>query len=281
MPRTVCTIERIGRVALDLAAQPVDLHVDGALADRAADCRPAPCAARSRPASPAKIAQHLALAVGEVDRSRSPLLQFAAREWKTKGPKRTDSTGGAAAGCARLRMLAMRSDSSRGSNGFDEIVVGADLQPLDAALGLGARGQHQDRHARVGAQRLRASSKPVSPGIITSRIEQVEAQAASLARASAALSAVVTRKPFSAEEARQQIADAAVVVDHQQMRRVVGERGERVAACIIASSAASPGAVGARDQSQHAVAVLGIDHGGQEAPRRLVRAGPELAEARG
>ena len=34
--------------------------------------------------------------------------------------------------------------------------------------------------------------------------------------------------------------------------------------------------VGARDQAQHALAVLGVDHAGEETPRRLARAGTEF-----
>jgi hypothetical protein len=34
-----------------------------------------------------------------------------------------------------------------------EVIVDAGLQPLDALLGLGARGKHEDRHLRGAAQR--------------------------------------------------------------------------------------------------------------------------------
>jgi hypothetical protein len=45
------------------------------------------------------------------------------------------------------------------------------------------------------------------------------------------------------EKARQQIADAAVVVDHQQMRRIVGqrERGLRHRVSFSASARDRPG----------------------------------------
>src|SRR5664279_5854321 len=36
--------------------------------------------------------------------------------------------------------------------------------------------------------------------------------------------------------------------------------------------------VGARDQMQHAVAIVAVDHGGEKAARRLMRAGPEFGE---
>src|SRR5690348_441860 len=50
------------------------------------------------------------------------------------------------------------------------------------------------------------------------------------------------------------------------------------ATAIIGSSSVGLGALGARDQAQHAFAVVGVDHGGEEAARRLVRAGPDLVE---
>ena len=36
--------------------------------------------------------------------------------------------------------------------GLDQVVVGAAVEAVDAVLGLGAGGQHQDRHVAVGAQ---------------------------------------------------------------------------------------------------------------------------------
>src|SRR5438874_2706594 len=69
--------EGIGRIALDLAAQPVDLHVDGALVHAAVAGQ---CAARHGLARRhAEDAQHLALAVGEMD-DLLALAQFAAAE---------------------------------------------------------------------------------------------------------------------------------------------------------------------------------------------------------
>ena len=77
--------QRIGGIALDLAAQAVDLHVDRALADRAAvagERHARHGLARRR----GEHAQHLALAVGQADRS-SPLAQFAAPDVKHEGPE--------------------------------------------------------------------------------------------------------------------------------------------------------------------------------------------------
>ncbi len=117
MPRTVCSEQRIGRIALDLAAQAVDLHVDRALVDRAAvagERHARHGLARRR----RQHAQHLALAVGEAD-DLVALAQFAARRGETRtGRTARDSDGRLRRRRARLRMLAMRSDSSRGSNGL-------------------------------------------------------------------------------------------------------------------------------------------------------------------
>ncbi len=104
-------------------------------------------------------------------------------------PKRTDSTGGVSAGRARLRMLAMRSDNSRGSNGFGDVVVRADLQALDAALGFIARGEHQDRHGRRGAQRARQLKAGFARHHHVED-QQIEAQTLQLARASTTSSRV-------------------------------------------------------------------------------------------
>ena len=73
----------------------------------------------------------------------------------------------------------------------------------------------------------RARSKPVSPGIITSRIRRSKCRPSSLARASLGARRGGDAIAFAGEEARQQIADAAVVVDQQQMRGVVGRLRRR------------------------------------------------------
>src|SRR5476651_840561 len=58
--------------------------------------------------------------------------------------------------------------------------------------------------------------------------------------------------------------------------RRCGASSGSAAGCILASRLG--GTVGARDQTQHTLAIVGIDHGGEKAPRRLVRAGPEFGE---
>ena len=67
---------------------------------------------------------------------------------------------------------------------------------------------------RAGA---RVRSRPLSPGIITSSTTRSKAKLASLARASAASPAVVTRKPLSDEIAAQQLAQPRIVIDDEKM----------------------------------------------------------------
>src|ERR1700690_3338130 len=62
-----------------------------------------------------------------------------------------------------------------------------------------------------------------------------------------------------------------------------GASSESVAGSTICSSLATStprlgGALGARNQTQHALAVVGVDHGGEETPRRLMRVWAELGE---
>src|SRR5579872_7412303 len=77
--------KRIGRIALDLAPQPIDLHIDRALADRApiaGEREPRHCLARARGQYP----YHLALAVGEAHRLLAA-AQLAAGEMKHELPE--------------------------------------------------------------------------------------------------------------------------------------------------------------------------------------------------
>ena len=87
-----------------------------------------------------------------------------------------------------------------------------------------ARGEHQDRHVGGAADRL----GEIEAGLARHHHvenEQIETQTVELgARVGRGLGrghAVA----LAGQEARQQVADAAVVIDHQQMRRIVGKRG--------------------------------------------------------
>ena len=87
---------------------------------------------------------------------------------------------------------------------------------------------------------------------------------------------------LAAQKARQQVADAAVVVHQQEMRRIVRKNGGVELAGRHASSVsrASAGAVGARNEPQQAVALFGVDHRGQKVTGGVMRAGAERRTAR-
>src|SRR5665213_14551 len=119
-----------------------------------------------------------------------------------------------------------------------------------------------------------AKSKPFSPGIITSRMSRSKLKPLSLARASAAVSPV--RKRDSRSRMRRSSSTTSKC----------GASSESVAGELINSSLAtlSPwfgGALSARDQTQHVLAIISVDHGGEKAPCRLVRVGPEFGESAG
>ena len=152
MPRTVCTNSGLAGLLLDLAAQPVDLHVDGAFRDCAAiagERQPRHGLSRRR----RQDAQHLALAVGQPDDFLA-FAQFTARQMIDERP---EADGFHRRRGSRLRTLEDIGDAQRKLSWFKwfrQIIVGAHLEALDAALGGVARGQHQDRHARRAAQRF-------------------------------------------------------------------------------------------------------------------------------
>src|SRR5205807_1769744 len=138
--------QRIGGIELELAAQPIDLHIDGALAGRAAIAGQRQSrhglAGRTR-----EQPQHVALTVGEAD-DLLAAPQLAARDveaelaethgldWRRRGG------AGAAqyAGDAQRQLL--------GLERLADIVVGPDGEALDADRRLVARGQHGDWDAR-------------------------------------------------------------------------------------------------------------------------------------
>ena len=118
----------------------------------------------------------------------------------------------------------MRSDELARLERLADVVVGADLEPLDAAFGLAARGQHQDRHARGRAQR----AGELETGLARHHHvedQEVEAQAFELGARLGRRLGGGDPIAFGQQEARKEVADAAVVVDHQHVRRIVGKLG--------------------------------------------------------
>src|SRR5262249_57110255 len=86
---------------------------------------------------------------------------------------------------------------------------------------------------------------------------------------------------FAEQETREQITDAAVVVYYQQMRSVVGKsrrcRAHAAHGCL-GSATRPPRAVSAGDETQHGVAVLGIEHRSQKSAGGVLGGAAPLRE---
>ena len=82
--------------------------------------------------------------------SRSPRRTSRVSGLSRRSPTASEALprGGRRRSSARIR-----ASSSCALERLDEVVVGAAVEALDAVLGLGARGQDQDRHVALGAQR--------------------------------------------------------------------------------------------------------------------------------
>src|SRR5262249_53195855 len=129
----------------------------------------------------------------------------------------------------RLRALEDIGDAQRQFTCLErlcDVVVSTELEPRNAALGGIARTKNQDRYGRGGANQLDEIKAAFA------RHHDVEDQEIK----------IEARKPcpcvsgglrrghpvtFTLEKARQQAADASIVIDDQKMRRVVGRRGKR------------------------------------------------------
>ena len=226
---------RLLRVALDLAPQPADLVVDAAVEH-----------VGGAPAGQIEqlvAAQHHARMVEEraeqqefhrAERHRHAIRidQLALR--RIQGPAieadpaalQRHPLPGHAVGAPQHRLDAR--DQLARVERFDHVVVGAHLQ-ADHAIGiLGHRGQHDHRQLRVRPQ-MPAQRQPVLAGhhdvehdqIDPARLEQPARLGRALGRADP--------KAMLGEIPRQEIADLAVVVDHQD----VGEGLHRLAIRLV------------------------------------------------
>src|SRR5262249_20581186 len=138
---------RVGGVALDLAAQAIDLNVDGALADRAA--RPGERLARHRLARRRRQQpKHLALAIGEPDRVLAA-LELAAPEVKLEITEAHRFNGGSGCWPAAAQDTGYAQRELPRLEWLCEIIVCTDGQSLDTALGLRTCREHDDRNVRA------------------------------------------------------------------------------------------------------------------------------------
>ena len=153
----------------------------------------------------------------------SPRRNSPRAMWNRNGPNRTNSAAGER---RRLRALEDVGDAQRQFPRLERlchIIVGADLEAGNPALRFGARGEHQDRHLRGPAQRSR-KIKAGFPGHHDIEDQEIEGKAVELGAGVGGVVRGGDAVAFAPQIARQQVADAAVVVDHQEMRGVVGKR---------------------------------------------------------
>ncbi len=130
-----------------------------------------------------------------------------------------DLAGGGRGGAAAQHIAHAQQQLAR-IEGLGEIVVDAGLQTFDALLGLGAGGQHQDGHLALGAQRA---------GEVDARLlrhhhvenEKVEGEAAHGGARRGGIDGGGDAEAVVVEIAGEQVADTAVVVHDEDMRRVV------------------------------------------------------------
>ena len=146
--------------------------------------------------------------------------------------------------------------------GLGQIIVGAALQPVDAVLGLGHRGQQQDRHVAGLAQALGQREAALARHHHIDD-QQIESDARQLLPRLGGIARRGDAKAGFDEIAAQQVAQPRIIVDDQKMGfggiAVHGaiihreEAGMRLGAVGLSAAAApEPAAVEiARDDSQH------------------------------
>ena len=143
-------VARVGRVGLDLRAQPADVDVDEATVTEVAvapDALEQHLAAEHPTGALGQLHQHAELGLGEVDvaavAAHHPLvgddLEVAEAQVRRA---HLGGAGPAQQGTDPRRELL-------GREGLGEVVVGARLEPGHDVVGVGAGGDHHDRH--IGA----------------------------------------------------------------------------------------------------------------------------------
>ena len=114
-------------------------------------------------------------------------------------------------------MVAIRSSSSRGSNGLAQIVVGAGLEAPDPILGRAARGQQQDRHLALAAQLL-GQRQAVLARHHDVEHHEVEGHALGARLGLGGIGGGGHEIAVLHQVAVQQLAQPGIVVDHQDVR---------------------------------------------------------------
>ena len=218
-------VARIGRVGLDQLAQPRHLHVDRAVEHVvvAAAGEERQLLARQRLAR--VLREHLderELARREVDR-RVAVDERARREVERERTERD-----LALGRRRTRREAFGVPAQHGLDAGDElarierlrqVVVGAHLETDDAVDVLALGGQHDDGHAVAGGAQAAADREPVLAGQHEVEHDQMRRIALELPVEIARVGQGGDLEALLGQIAGQEIAQAHVVVDDQDLRR--------------------------------------------------------------
>ena len=174
-------------------------------------------------AAGAQQPQDLALALGQADDLRA-VAQFAALQ--REGERAEARHAAVALRRRRAGAPQHRADAQQQLARFErlgEIIVDADLQPAHAIGRLGARGQHDDRHVGALAQAF-GEGEAVFARHHHVEDDEVEGEVGEKAARLGGRGGDGDAMAVLRKIGRQQVAQAAVVVDHQHMGGVVGER---------------------------------------------------------
>ena len=117
-------------------------------------------------------------------------------------------------GGRRRSSARIRASSSLALEGLDQVVVGAAVEAVDAVLGLGPRGQHQDRHVAVGAQPA-ADLDPVEAREAEVEDDQVGDEAGGDVERLDAVGRGADLVALVAQRAAQDVGDLGVVLDDE------------------------------------------------------------------
>ena len=148
-------------------------------------------------------------------------------------------------------------------------------------FGLGARGQHADRH--VGdALEIAGEIEPALARHHDIEDDDVERQAAHGSARGRGVRGGRHAKAVLEQIARQQVADALVVVDHENVRRVVGQLFHAASRGAIGSATQSrrlAAAARRRQQRLHLRALLLADHAEKKRAHVASLPGPHASRA--
>ena len=105
---------------------------------------------------------------------------------------------------------------------LDEVVVGADVEPLDARLERVARGEHQDRHVVAVLAQAARDVDAVEPREPEVEHDQVGQERVRLVERLHAVGGELDVVAVEAQRALQDVGDLLVVLDDEHADRAVG-----------------------------------------------------------